>query len=40
MIRTFAVAVVFAISLFALPSHSTLDSVPTPSCTPDCPYVR
>lgn len=39
MIRSAALFVVFAISLFALPSRS-VNSLPLPACDPNCPYVK
>jgi hypothetical protein len=38
MVRTFALLTVFAISLFALPTKSTNNVVPLPSCSP-CPEL-
>ena len=34
MIRTFALATLFAISLFAVPTKTTTNIIPTPTCNP------
>jgi hypothetical protein len=39
MIRTFALITVFAVSLFAVPTKSTTNIVPTPECAPNCPNL-
>ena len=36
MIRAFALATVFAISLFAIPTTPTTKVIPTPTCDPNC----
>jgi hypothetical protein len=36
MIRTFALLTVFAISLFAVPTKSNTNILPTPECAPNC----
>jgi hypothetical protein len=36
MIRTFALVTIFAVSLFAVPTKTTINVIPTPECAPDC----
>ncbi len=39
MIRAFALVTVFAISLFAVPTKSTTNVIPSPECNPNCPNL-
>lgn len=36
MIRAFALVTLFAISLFAVPTKSNTNIIPTPECMPNC----
>ncbi len=39
MIRSIALAVVFAVSLLSMPVR-TVNIIPLPACDPNCPFVK